>query len=98
MGARLALMGRGQGDAARLAEGSGFVDHALAEQFVERLVDVNQAEVAKRFGHETGVDEVHLSVFNTTAVKIDVHPMVGHRLGKGFLIVQGVGVAQEIPR
>ena len=97
MGARLALVGRGQGDTARLAEGSGFVDHPLAEQFVERLVNVDQAEVAERLGHETCVDEVHLSVFNTTAVKVDVHPMVGHRLGKGFLIVHGVGVAQEIP-
>ena len=91
-------MGRGQGDTARLAEGSGFVDHPLAEQFVKRLVDVDQAEVTKRLGHEAGVDEVHLSVFNATAVKVDVHPMVGHRLGKGFLVVQGVGVAQEIPR
>ena len=97
MGARLALVGRGQGDTARLAEGSGFVDHPLAEQFVERFINVDQTKVPKRFGHEAGVDEVHLSVFDTTAVKVDVHPMVGHRLGKGFLIVHGVGVAQEIP-
>ena len=58
VGAGLTLMDGRKGNATRLAEGRRLVDHALAKQFVERFINVHQTKVAKRFGHEAGIDEV----------------------------------------
>ena len=86
------FVGRGKGDAARLAERRRFVHHALAEEFIERFVRTRQSEVSKGFGHEARVNEVHLSVFNPSTVEIHLHPVVGDLLGKGFVVVESIGV------
>ena len=38
-----------------------------------------------------------MCVFDTAAVEINLHPVVGNLLGKGFMVVERIGVAQEIP-
>jgi hypothetical protein len=87
----------GKGDPTGLAERRRFVHHALAEEFVERFVCACQSEVSKGLGHEASVDEVHLGVFDAPAVEIHLHPVIGDLLGKGFLVVESIGVAKEVP-
>ncbi len=97
MRARRAFMIDREGDTTIGAIRCSLVDHALTEQFVERLVHRGQAQISQCFGHEAGVNEVHLCMFNASAIEVHLHPMVGNGLSEGLVVVERIGVAKEVP-
>ena len=58
-------------------------DHALGEQVLERLVELEVAEVAQDLRVEAGVEEVQDGVLDAARVLVDGHPVVdGLRVGQ----------------
>ena len=78
-------------------EGGTLVDHALTEQFVEWLIDAMEAKITKCLGVESSVNQVHLCVFNTTTIEINVHPIISNVCIVPLFKVVGIGVSQEVP-
>jgi len=37
-------------------------------------------------------------MFDSATVEVNLHPVVSDLFGKGLVVVEGVGVAKEIPR
>ena len=80
-----------------LTEWSTLVDHALTEQFVEWLIDAMEAKVSKCLGVESSVNQVHLGVFNSTTIEVNVHPIIGNVCIVPLFKVVGIGISQEVP-
>ena len=71
--------------------------HALREQALERLVEVDQAHVAQHAREEARVQQVQNRVLDAAAVEIDRQPIGrGRRIERHLLVVR-VGKAEEIP-
>ena len=73
------------------------LDHALAQQVGEGLVNTQQTQVAQCLGKEAAVEQVQNGVLDAANVVIDGHPTVGSLAGEGQLGVVRVGIAQVIP-
>ena len=71
--------------------------HALAQQVLERLVEVQHAQIAQHLREEAAVQQVQDGVLDAADVLVDRHPAVGFRAVEGQLGVVRVGVAQVIP-
>ena len=88
----------GEGHRARVAPRRGLVDHPLAEQALKGLIDAVKPEITERFRPKAGVNEVHLRVFDATAIEVHVHPTVGDVRVEAHRLVLGVHKAHEVPR
>ncbi len=73
------------------------LDHALAQQVGEGLVNAQQAQVAQCLGKEAAVEQVQNGVLNAADIVIDGHPTVCRLTGEGQLGVVRIGIAQVIP-
>ena len=73
------------------------LDHALAQQIGEGLVNAQQTQVAQCLGKEAAVEQVQNGVLDAADVVIDGHPTIGSLAGEGQLGVVRVGIAQVIP-
>ena len=73
------------------------LDHALAQQVGEGLVNAQQAQVAQCLGKEATVEQVQNGVLDAADVVIDGHPAIGGLAGEGQLGVVRIGIAQVIP-
>ncbi len=73
-------------------------DHALGEQRLERLLEVEMAEVGERLREEARIHQVQDRVLDPADVLVDRHPLAQRRRIPGGVIVGGVAVAQEVPR
>ena len=71
--------------------------HALAQQVLERLVEVQHPQVAQHLREEAAVQQVQDGVLDAADVLIDRHPTVGFRAVKRKLGVVRIGIAQVIP-
>ena len=95
-----ALDDRGGRDdvAPRLAHlGAVLRDHALREQRLERLLEVEVPEVGERLGEEARVHQVQDRVLDAADVLVDGHPLAQRRRVPRGLFVARVAVAQEVP-
>ncbi len=72
-------------------------DHALREEFGERFVEADQAEVVDDLGEEAGVEQVQNGVFDAADILVDRQPVVGGFGVDRLRAVAGVEVAQEVP-
>ena len=73
------------------------LDHALAQQVGEGLVNTQQAQVTQRLGKEAAVEQVQNGMLDAADVVIDGHPTVCRLAGEGQLGVVRIGIAQVIP-
>ena len=76
----------------------GVLDHTLAQQVGERLVEVEHTSITRDLGPDARVQQVQDGVLDTANVLVDGHEAVRLVLGKGQLAVVRVGVAQVVPR
>ena len=75
----------------------GFVQyHALREQVFERLVELNQTQIAHDFRPETRVQQVQNRVFNPADVLIHRHPVIIARVHH-FVGAVWAGIAHVVP-
>ena len=72
-------------------------DHALRKQIGEGLVAIYISQIAQGFGEETRIEQMQNRVLDTADVLIDGHPVIDLFFGERFLIIQSIGIAQEIP-
>ena len=81
------------------AEGSGRIEHALADQAPERFRNGIHSKIAHGLGEEASIEKVHHSVFDATDVEVDsaVHPVIRSGFVEGGGVVAGICEAHEIP-
>jgi hypothetical protein len=72
-------------------------DHPLGEEVLERLLDVELADVAERLAEEARVEQVQNRVLHAADVLVDGHPVVDRVARPGTLGVVRVEVAEEVP-
>ncbi len=72
-------------------------NHALVEEFLERFVGRDEAEVEQDLVPEAAVEQVEHGVFGTAHVEIHRHPVLFEFLSHKRVTVAGVNVAQVIP-
>ena len=72
-------------------------DHALVEQLVERLLEIDGADVIQELGVEPGVKQVQHGVLHAADVHIHGQVLVRLLLGDQLLIVVRIHIAQEVP-
>ena len=72
--------------------------HALRQQPRERLVEVDQADVAEHAREEPRVEQVQDRVLDAAAVEVDRHPVRRRRRIERQLVVLRIAEAQEVPR
>jgi len=72
-------------------------NHALVEEFLERFVGRDEAEVKEHLVPEAAVEQVEHGVFGTAHVEVDRHPVLFKFLCNKCVAVAGVDVAEVIP-
>ena len=72
-------------------------DHTLVEQLLERLVEVNNTDIAQELCVETGIQQMQYCMFNTADVHINRQIFVCFLTGYQFFIVLVIYIAQEVP-
>ena len=77
--------------------GPVFQDHALGEEALERLVDLDHPQVPEDLGEKAGVQQVQHRVFDAADVLVHGQPVVHPGRVQDASGVVGAGVAQEVP-
>ena len=72
-------------------------NHALVEEFLERFVGRDEAQVEQHLVPEAAVEQVKHGVFGTTHIEVDRHPVLFEFLGEEGIAVASVDVAEVIP-
>ena len=72
-------------------------NHSLIEQFLIRLVGVDNAQIVQNLVPETAVEQVKHGVLGTAHIQIDRHPVVFGFNRERRRVVCWVGVAQIVP-
>ena len=72
-------------------------NHALVEEFLERFVSRDEAEVEQDLVPEAAVEQVEHGVFGTTHIEVHGHPVLFKFLCNKCVAVAGIDVAQVIP-
>ncbi len=74
-----------------------FEHHALREQPLERLVEVEQPHVAQHAGEEARVEQMQNRVLDSPAVKVHRHPVGGVNGIERQVGIPRIAKAQEVP-
>ena len=77
--------------------GAALEHHALRQQALERLVEVDQPDVAQHAREEARVQQVEDGMLDAAAVEIDRHPVGRLQRVERQHLVRRIGEAQEIP-
>ena len=72
------------------------LDHALVDEFLERLLFADQSHIIEEFVPETGINEVARSVFGAADIKIHVPPVLIGVPAHQRLVVLRIHIAQII--
>jgi len=57
-----------------------------------------QTNIAQCFSPKSSINQMHLSMFNTSTIEIYIHPMVCNIFIERKIGLHGVSISKEIPR
>ena len=72
------------------------MDHALIDEFLKRLILVDQADVEEEFIPEAGIDEVSCSMFGASEIEVNLLPVVACIAAYERFVVVVVHIAQVV--